>query len=52
MQNIDFEADSYDSTETVGLSLALGPTMNVGRCSCTTVLTCTCGDMPELPSPI
>lgn len=49
MSELDFESASYDSTEAVGLSLALGPTMNVGRCSCTTILTCTCGDMPELP---
>lgn len=46
--NLDLESVSYDSTETVGLSLALGPTMTVGRCSCSTVLTCTCGSLPEV----
>lgn len=46
--SLDLNVVSYDFTETIGLSLALGPTMTVGRCSCSTVLTCTCGSLEEI----
>jgi hypothetical protein len=45
MTAINLETAAYDSSETVGLSLALGPTMTVGRTSCCTILTCTCGEL-------
>jgi hypothetical protein len=48
MAKIDIEAEAYDSSEPVGLDLALGPTMTVGRCCTSTVLTCTCGSLPEI----